>query len=58
MTIDDPTVYTRPWTYSMPMTEDDTQPIHAYACHEGNFGMANLLTAGRVLDRQQRETGR
>ena len=55
VTIDDPTVYTRPWTYSVPMTEDDQQIIYEYACHEGNYGMANLLTAGRLLDRQQQE---
>ena len=55
VTVDDPTVYTRPWTYSMPMTEDNTQMIFEYACHEGNFGMANLLTAGRLLDKQQQE---
>ena len=48
MTIDDPTVYTRPWTYSIPMTEDNTQLIYEYACHEGNYGMANLLSAGRA----------
>ena len=50
MTIDDPTVYTRPWTYSIPMTEDNSQLIFEYACHEGNYGMANLLTAGRLMD--------
>ena len=55
MTIDDPTVYTRPWTFSLPLTEDNSQLIHEYACHEGNFGMANLLTAGRLLDRRQAE---
>ena len=55
MTIDDPTVYSRPWTYSVPMTEDNQQIIYEYACHEGNYGMANLLTAGRLLDRQQQE---
>ena len=53
VTIDDPTVYTRPWTYSIPMTEDNTQIIFEYACHEGNFGMANLLTAGRLQDQKQ-----
>jgi hypothetical protein len=57
MTIDDPTTWTRPWTYSYPMTEDDTQLIHEYACHEGNFGMANLLTAGRLLDQKQAQAG-
>lgn len=55
MTIDDPTVYTRPWTYSVPMTEDDTQLIHEYNCHEGNYGMANLLTAGRLAEQKEKE---
>ena len=49
-TFDDPTMFTRPWTYSVPMTEDDTQIIHEYACHEGNYGLANLLSAGRAED--------
>ena len=50
VTIDNPIVYSRPWTYSIPMTEDNTQLIHEYACHEGNYGMANLLSAGRQAD--------
>ncbi len=50
MTFDDPTIWSHPWTYSLPMTEDDKQIIHEYACHEGNFGMANLLSAGRKAD--------
>ncbi len=52
VTIDDPTTWTRPWTYSIPMTEDDTQPIYEYACHEGNYGLANLLSAGRADERK------
>lgn len=51
MTFDDATVWQSPWTFSLPMTEDDTQIIHEYACHEGNYGLANLLSAGRVADR-------
>ena len=51
-TIDAPTIWTRPWTYSYPMTEDNGQPIFEYACHEGNFGLANILTAGRAEDRK------
>jgi hypothetical protein len=50
VTIDDPT-YMRPWTYSMPMTQDDAQIIYEYACHEGNYGLANLLSAGRADER-------
>jgi hypothetical protein len=48
VTIDDPTTYVRSWTYSMPMTQDDQQIIYEYACHEGNYGLANLLSAGRA----------
>ena len=51
MTIDNPSAWPRPWTYSLPMTQDDKQIIHEYACHEGNFGMANLLSAGREADK-------
>lgn len=52
MTFDDPTTWVRPWTYSLPMTQDDTQIIFEYACHEGNYGMANLLSAARAEDRK------
>ena len=50
VTLDDPTTWTRPWTYSYPMTINEAKPIYEYACHEGNFGMANLLSAGRLAD--------
>jgi hypothetical protein len=51
VTIDDPTTYVRDWTYSMPMTQDDQQIIYEYACHEGNYGLANLLSAGRTEEK-------
>ena len=50
VTLDDPASYTRPWTYSFPLTEDNTQTIHEYACHEGNYAMHNILSAGRAAD--------
>ena len=50
VTVDDPTVWSRPWTYSIPLTQDATQMIHEYACHEGNYGIANILSAGRMID--------
>ena len=50
-------VYSQPWTYSYPFTEDDTQPIFEYACHEGNYGMANLLSAGRAADKKESTKG-
>ena len=51
-TFEDPATWTRPWTFSLPWTEDDTQPIFEYACHEGNYGLRNILSAGRSDDRK------
>ena len=45
-TVDDPTVWIRPWTFSVPMQRSD-YPLYEYACHEGNYGMYNIL-AGAV----------
>jgi hypothetical protein len=50
-TVDDPLVFTRPWTVSMPMRTGG--PIFEYACHEGNYSMSNMLSGAR-----QAETGR
>ena len=46
VTIDDPTVWTRPWTFSVPMRRNQ-EPLYEYACHEGNYGLFNIL-AGAV----------
>ncbi len=46
VTVDDPTVWTRPWTYSVPMRKN-AEPVYEYACHEGNYGLYNIL-AGAV----------
>ena len=46
VTVDDPAVWTRPWTYSVPMRKNP-EPVYEYACHEGNYGLRNIL-AGAV----------
>ena len=46
-TIDDPTVWLGPWTYHIPMQRND-QPVYEYACHEGNYGLYNILAGARV----------
>jgi hypothetical protein len=48
-TVSDPTTWTRPWTAQIPMTRTDL-PIYEYACHEGNYGMTNLLLAARAVE--------
>ncbi len=46
-TIDDPTVWTTEWTYEVPMQLNE-QPLYEYACHEGNYGLYNILAGARV----------
>ena len=46
-TIDDPTVYTEPWTVEVPLVRIDG-PIFEFACHEGNYGLLNILEGARV----------
>jgi len=50
-TVNDPTLFTRPWTVSVPMRRVDG-PIYEYACHEGNIGMEGILRGGRDEDRR------
>ena len=52
--IDDPNVYERPWTVSMPLTHDPGYNQFEYACHEGNLAVINTLGGGRNLDAQGR----
>ena len=48
VTVNDPQVWTAPWTFSVPMRRNP-QPLYEYACHEGNYGLTNIL-AGAVTD--------
>jgi hypothetical protein len=48
-TVEDPNTWTRPWTASVPMLKVPG-PIYEYACHEGNYGLPNILRAQRVED--------
>jgi hypothetical protein len=51
VTVDDPTTWTRPWTFSMPLTMNDSEPVYEYACHEGNYAISNLLNISRAADK-------
>lgn len=48
VTYDDARTWTRPWTWAMNLTKDETQSIFEYGCHEGNRGLANILSAARA----------
>ena len=49
-TVDDPSTFTAAFTAAIPMQRTDA-PLFEYACHEGNYGMTNLLTGARVQER-------
>ena len=53
-TVTDPTVFTAPYTATMPLRRTDG-PIFEYACHEGNIGMYGILAGARNLERLGRE---
>ncbi len=50
VTIEDPEIYTSPWTVSFPLTEDPDYRIYEYACHEGNYALENILRGARAAD--------
>ena len=47
VTVNDPTTWTRPWTYAVPMTRNP-DPIYEYACYEGNYAMETILAGARA----------
>ena len=47
-TIDDPTLYTQPWTGEMPMRP--SEGMYEYACHEGNHALPGILAGARRLE--------
>jgi hypothetical protein len=51
-TINDPTIYTRPWTMALDLQRDDKYRIFEYACHEGNHAIANSLRGSRAQERR------
>ena len=55
MTVNDPKTWVRPWTFSMPLTMDAEAPVLEYGCHEGNYGLVNILKGGRADDKKYEE---
>jgi hypothetical protein len=56
-TVDDPQSFTRPWSAEIPMKKVEG-PIFEYACHEGNYSMANTLSTVRDEEKAAREAAR
>jgi hypothetical protein len=57
VTVNDPTVWTRSWTAEIPLQRTD-DPIHEYACHEGNYrSMEGSLKGMRIVEQEATRTG-
>jgi hypothetical protein len=50
-TVDDPTVLTKPVTVLVPMVRAEGD-LYEYACHEGNYGLANTLSGARAEEQK------
>ena len=48
-TAEDPTTWTAPWTAEIPMRRM-TELLYEFACHEGNYGLANILKGARATE--------
>jgi hypothetical protein len=50
-TVEDPVTWTTSWAGEMEIRRVEG-PIYEYACHEGNYGLANILAGARAAERQ------
>ena len=57
-TIEDPVIWTRPWKVSLPFRLQPEYQMFEYACHEGNYGMRNILAGARAEEEKARATSR
>ena len=46
VTVEDPNTWAQPWSYRIPM-RTNAMPVFEYACHEGNYGLTNILAGAR-----------
>ena len=54
--VEDPEMFTEPWTVSAPLTTDQASRgvtaglIYEFACHEGNYALPNVLRGARLSE--------
>ena len=56
-TVEDPSTWARPWTAEMPMAKTNG-PIFEFACHESNYGIANILAGARADEKHAAEASK
>jgi hypothetical protein len=50
-TVEDPSTWTRPWSVELPMRKMEG-PLFEHACHEGNYGLYNILAGARAEEQR------
>jgi hypothetical protein len=53
VTIEDPKTYTKPFKMALPIVSRPGYQVFEYACHEGNYGLPNILRGARVTEQGQ-----
>ena len=53
-TVDDPATWTRPWSAEVPWAKT-IGPLFEHACHEGNYGLPNILAGARAEEKRAAE---
>jgi hypothetical protein len=51
-TVEDATLYKRAWTAETALKKSDER-MYEFACHEGNYSMAGILGAARIVEKQK-----
>jgi hypothetical protein len=49
--VTDPNTYSKPWTLENSLWRTDER-MYEVACHEGNYGLANILSGARAQERR------
>jgi hypothetical protein len=52
VTVEDPTTWTRSWTFEVPWDRQPEKPNQIYesTCHEGNYGLLGMLASTRAAE--------
>jgi hypothetical protein len=56
-TVDDPTTWTKPWSAEVPWAKT-VGPLFEHACHEGNYGLGNILAGARMEEQRAAAGGK
>ncbi len=56
-TVEDPHTWAKPWSAEVTW-EKINSPIYEYACQEGNYGLANILSGARAAEREAAAKGK